>query len=137
VKDVAVVAILDRSERVLLVRQSYGRRWWGLPGGEIEQNETPEGAAHREVEEEVGLDVRIGRLVGQYTLHRPSGRTIVHVYAANDPDGPIRLDPSEVEEAEWFAADEVAAETNDVLRLMVSDAARGASELHREITVEF
>jgi ADP-ribose pyrophosphatase YjhB (NUDIX family) len=137
VKDVAVVALLDERRHVLLVRQSYGRRWWALPGGEVEQGESAENAALREVKEETGLDLLIARPVGQYSLQRPSGRSVVYLYAAEHADGSMHLDPSEVEEAGWFAADDVPEETNDVLRQMVKDAAGGAREVRREFTVNF
>lgn len=40
---------------------------WGFPGGALELGETPEIAAVREVKEETGLDVRVGKLIGVYT----------------------------------------------------------------------
>lgn len=50
--DIAVAAVLDQLDRVLLVRQNYGRGWWALPGGEVDAGEQPADAAVREVEEE-------------------------------------------------------------------------------------
>jgi 8-oxo-dGTP diphosphatase len=38
--------------RVLLIRENYDRRRWGLPGGRIEDGEAPWEAAIREAREE-------------------------------------------------------------------------------------
>ncbi len=40
---------------LLLLRSSY-RREWNLPGGTVRPGETPEGAARRELAEEIGLN---------------------------------------------------------------------------------
>jgi len=53
----AYALILDREDRVLLVRAANGRFY--LPGGRIEPGETPEQALIREVEEECGLSVHV------------------------------------------------------------------------------
>ena len=56
------VLLLDESDRVLLVRFWDGdHSWWCTPGGGVEQGETDEAAAHREISEELGAaDVELG-----------------------------------------------------------------------------
>jgi ADP-ribose pyrophosphatase YjhB (NUDIX family) len=49
---------------------------WNLPGGGVEQDETPWDAAVREVSEETGLEVAIERLVGIYTKSGRNGITL-------------------------------------------------------------
>jgi ADP-ribose pyrophosphatase YjhB (NUDIX family) len=53
-------------ERVLLQRRDDNGRWC-LPGGQMEPGESAEEACAREVEEEMGLMVRITRLIGIYS----------------------------------------------------------------------
>ena len=53
----AAAIVFDAKRRVLLVREGYGRRRWGLPGGGIEHGELPHEAAVREAREETGLVV--------------------------------------------------------------------------------
>ena len=59
VRRAARVLLLDEAERMLLVKFEYGgRSWWVAPGGGLEEGETYEGAARREVEEETGLNLQ-------------------------------------------------------------------------------
>ncbi|MZE71816.1 NUDIX hydrolase [Streptomyces sp. SID5789] len=60
----AAALFRDTEGRVLLVEPNY-REGWALPGGTIESDdgETPRQGAWRETLEEIGLDVRLGRLL--------------------------------------------------------------------------
>ena len=57
-------------QKVLLTRRTDNGRWC-LPGGGMEPGESAAEACAREVLEETGLEVRVGRLIGVYTTpHR-------------------------------------------------------------------
>ncbi|MET9663253.1 NUDIX hydrolase [Streptomyces sp. NPDC006510] len=60
----AATVFRDDRGRVLLVEPNY-RDGWALPGGTIESDdgESPRQAARRETAEEIGLDLRPGRLL--------------------------------------------------------------------------
>ncbi|WP_025852154.1 NUDIX hydrolase [Paenibacillus ehimensis] len=58
--------ISDSEGRVLLVKHSYGKNNWDLPGGKTEANESAQETAKREVMEETGLEVEVGQLTGIY-----------------------------------------------------------------------
>jgi len=58
--------IFNEQGEVLLQRRG-DCNMWGFPGGALELGETPEMAAVREVKEETGLDVEVGKLIGVYT----------------------------------------------------------------------
>ncbi|HEX4815057.1 MAG TPA: NUDIX hydrolase [Nonomuraea sp.] len=58
----AAAYITDERGRVLLVDPNY-RDHWSFPGGIIDAGEHPAQACAREVAEEVGLEVQVGRLL--------------------------------------------------------------------------
>ena len=58
----ADVLIRDRQGRILLVQPKY-KPDWDLPGGIGEANEPPAETVHRELKEELGLDLHAGQLL--------------------------------------------------------------------------
>ena len=54
--------ITDTGGKVLFVVPTY-KTVWEIPGGTIEANESPKQACKREVREELGIDIPIGRLL--------------------------------------------------------------------------
>ena len=99
--------IVQRDGRVLLVRLNYGPRSgrWALPGGLVEQDETPEEAAVRETEEETGFRVEIEGLLA--TMRRAPAPIIVVTFRARIVSGELRIAPEEVSEAAFFPGDEL------------------------------
>lgn len=62
-KFAAGCVILDRDKILLLHNKEKG--WYELPGGKLDEKETPEQAAKRELKEELGLDVELVRKLGE------------------------------------------------------------------------
>ena len=83
----------DDFHRLLMVRRANephaGR--WSLPGGRVERDETDADAVRREVAEETGLVVHVGRHVGTVELPGPAGTIFdVRDYACAVLDGRLR-----------------------------------------------
>lgn len=61
---VRVAGVLSERGKVLLVcHERDKKRYWLLPGGGVDYGETLEEALKREFQEEVGLNVRVGKLL--------------------------------------------------------------------------
>jgi len=58
----AGAVFLDDEGRILIVKPTY-RAEWLVPGGVVEQHESPRAACLREVREELGLETEAGRLL--------------------------------------------------------------------------
>jgi ADP-ribose pyrophosphatase YjhB (NUDIX family) len=63
---VAVGAVVRRGDEILLIRRGRGTAvgQWAIPGGRVEFGEGLKAAVAREVREETGLDVKVGRFLG-------------------------------------------------------------------------
>jgi 8-oxo-dGTP diphosphatase len=65
----AYAVVVDDRERILLALWNEGPTpAWTLPGGGVEEAETPEQAAVREAREETGYDVELTGLLGRDTF---------------------------------------------------------------------
>jgi len=106
--------ILDPTgDKILLVRRADNGRW-AVPGGYMEPGESAAEASAREVLEETGLQVRVGRLIAVYSnpnilIEYPDGNRyqIVALYFAAEPIGGELRSSSETTEVGYFSPGEV------------------------------
>ena len=113
----SVHAVITNSEgNVLLLKQTYGDKRWGLPGGGVEPGETIHEAIKRECNEEIGLDILVSAFTGLY--YHKSFNSQVGIFKCELPEGiQIRLS-SEHSEYKWVNTSELG----EVQRLRVQDA---------------
>ncbi len=99
--------LVESESRVLLLRRGIepSLGLWTFPGGYVDLGETPSDAALRETAEEVGMNVRLGALLGIYAdpAHPIAA---VAVYLAEPGHEPPALS-LEATEVRYFAADEI------------------------------
>jgi len=96
----AGVLFFDATERVMLVRPTY-KPGWDIPGGYVEQDESPLAACRREVREELGITPPIGRLVVvDWAPHPDEGDKVVFVFDGDELSpgdlAALHLDPAEL-----------------------------------------
>ncbi|GHO44338.1 NUDIX domain-containing protein [Ktedonospora formicarum] len=105
---VVVVVVIQRNGRFLLGKRNIdpGKGKWGFTGGYVDQNESVEEAALREVKEETNLDIQLEGLIGVYSQH--GSPHIIIAYQGRILDNNIQnLTPQveEVSELGFFAPD--------------------------------
>ena len=85
--------VIDGRGRLLMIKRGHepGAGLWSIPGGRIEPGETDEEALVREMFEETGLAVEVGRLIGRVQRPGPNGTVIdIADYAATVTGGTLR-----------------------------------------------
>jgi 8-oxo-dGTP pyrophosphatase MutT (NUDIX family) len=108
-----VKCVLTDGDRVLLVRHTYGRRTWDLPGGAIKSGEQPRAAAQREMHEELGVRIDDWTAIGEVAGRQQHRHDTLHCFQAELDNRPVKLDLGELEVARWFAWDELPVDRGD------------------------
>ncbi|MCU1645403.1 MAG: ADP-ribose pyrophosphatase [Nocardia sp.] len=129
----AGVLFRDPAERVLLVEPSYKPNW-EIPGGAIEADEAPWATAQREVIEELGRHLAVGRLlVVDYVRpqdSRPEG--VVFVFdggvLAEDETASLVLRDGEILSASFHTLEQAGARVKPLLADRLSAALTAARE---------
>lgn len=108
IKTSVVACIIDEEQRILLTRRNippfFGQ--WVMPGGKIDHGESIESALVREVKEEVGLQVKIDKLVDIYehlAIGQKKDHYIILYYRAKALNFELKLNHDELSEAIWFS----------------------------------
>ncbi len=109
------MALVVRDDKILMERLFYGNRYfYSLPGGGIEEGETPEETAIRELQEECGLN---GEIVRKLAVTYSSEGRAEHVFLVkvSDEQSPIiGYDPEADENNQaiknvlWMRLDEIS-----------------------------
>jgi len=82
---VSVKGVLLKAGRVVL--QEDEREEWELPGGKLEEDETPEACVEREIAEELNLRVEIGPILDAWVYRTPlAGDVLVVTYGCTVED---------------------------------------------------
>ena len=129
----SAVLLSDPAGRVLLVEPTY-KAYWEIPGGAVDGDESPHAAAARELKEELGLPVQLGRLlVTDWVPPRPE-RTegLMMVYdggiLAPEQAEQIQLPADELRSWAWCTEQEAADRLSELLARRISAAIRARAE---------
>jgi 8-oxo-dGTP diphosphatase len=94
-----------RDEKILLLYRK-DKEHWEVPGGKVQENESPTEAAVRETEEEIGVDVDLKRPVYTGEFQKDG-----EIYEWNAYMGRIKEEPEIQEEKfgklKWFNGEEL------------------------------
>ena len=116
--------IFDDAGRVLLCHRR-DIDMWTLPGGGMKSGELPTEAVIREVKEETGLDVTVGRLIGVYG--KPDRDDVVFAFVCNVTGGKL-TETDESDACRYFTLDDIPPNTNPKQIERVYDARKPAGQ---------
>ena len=122
-----VAAIIHRDGTYFATQRGYGEfeGMWEFPGGKIEPGESPEVALKREIQEELGVDITIEKVLCTTEYDYPSFHLIMHCYLCDIETGEIELKEHKaalwlttetLNKVEWLPADK---DVIDVLNLLL------------------
>lgn len=100
-------ALFIKNGKILLTKRAIEpkRGFWDLPGGFIEEGEHPQKALHREMREELGVEIKIGELfdivMDWYIFQEDKFSTLNLYYFANVTKGVFKPG-DDISEAKWF-----------------------------------
>ncbi len=103
----AMMVLVKRGPDILLARHARGPRWSALAGF-LEAGESIEDAIHREVREEVGLEVKDLRYFASQSW--PFPHSLMVAFTAEYAGGTLAPDITEIAEARWHAPGEALPE---------------------------
>jgi 8-oxo-dGTP diphosphatase len=101
--------VTDGQGRLLMIKRGHdpGAGLWSIPGGRIEPGETDAEALVREMIEETGLTVEVGRLIGRVQRPGLNGAVIdIRDYAVTVTGGTLRAG-DDAADARWVAPGEL------------------------------
>jgi NAD+ diphosphatase len=100
----AMIVLVERGDQLLLARSPhFPPGIYGALAGFVDAGESVEDAVHREVYEETGIRVQNVRYFGSQPWPFPN--SLMLAFQADYEGGELRLDPDEIEDAQFFRAD--------------------------------
>lgn len=100
----AIIVAITRGDKLLLAQgKRFTSKFYSVIAGFVEPGENLEDCVRREVKEEVGLEVRDITYFGSQPWPFPD--SLMLGFTAEYAGGEIRVDPEELDTADWFAAD--------------------------------
>lgn len=122
-------AIFDDNNRILCVKIKYGSGNWTLPGGHLEENESPFEGVKREVLEETGYIIEPVNLISVYSA--PTKDDIVLLIKGKIMSKVEWLPNEEIEQVQFFSHNRLPSKIHSWNIKRINDAYEGkVSELH-------
>ena len=113
-KTINVVAAIIRQQqgdtvKLFSTQRGYGdfKGGWEFPGGKIEPGETPEQALVREIQEELNVTVRVGKVVDTVEYDYPTFHLSMPCFLCEFAEDAVHLELREHDAAKWLTREEM------------------------------
>jgi 8-oxo-dGTP pyrophosphatase MutT (NUDIX family) len=117
-KTFGVKCLIEHNGKYLFIKNSYQNNLWNIPGGEIKKHEIKEKAIRREVFEELRIDIKNLKYIGEYTSTLEYKEDTVYCfYAYTDSD--IVTPSFEIDEFRWFDKNTIPSEVSNSIKKSV------------------
>ena len=102
-----VAAVIKDGDKIFATQRGYGefKDGWEFPGGKVEPGETPEAALAREIREELGTEIEVGRKIDCVEYDYPAFHLSMDCFWAEVISGNLIL--KEHEAAKWLTKNEL------------------------------
>jgi len=132
--------ILNEKNELLIVKPSY-KDHWSVPGGVVDENESPRNACVREVKEEIGLDIENPKfLCVDWTSPTPEkGESLQFIFFGGilrqEQISKIKLQPEEIAEHQFLPLEKALPLLSEKLKRRIPkclDAMKNQTALYLE-----
>lgn len=118
----AVRCYLIKDSEVVVIKYKKGNKkegYYDIPGGKIEEGETPEQTAIREMKEETGIEIKNLKNKGTMTVEYPDRKFIFETFITKEYVG----EPQEFEEntSEWINIQKLLQKEKILSNIMILD----------------
>ena len=118
----AVRCYLIKDNEVVVTKYKKGNKkegYYDIPGGKIEEGETPKQTAIREMKEETGIEIQNLKYKGIMTIEYPDRMFIFDTFISKEYEG----EPQEFEEntSEWIDIDELLKKEKILSNIILLD----------------
>jgi ADP-ribose pyrophosphatase YjhB (NUDIX family) len=120
-----VKCLVTDGDQVLLVRHTYGRRAWDIPGGATKRGEEPVVAAGREMFEELGLSDVQWRPLGEVRGSVDHRQDTIHGFHADLRAPALTIDDVELAQVGWFPRTALPADLGPYVAPIIERARLG------------
>ena len=118
----AVRCYLIKDNEVVVTKYKKGNKkegYYDIPGGKIEEGESPKQTAIREMKEETGIEIQNLKYKGIMTIEYPDRMFIFDIFISKEYEG----EPQEFEEntSEWIDIDELLKKEKILSNIILLD----------------
>ena len=102
-------AVLVKNGKILIARRQADDRQanrWEFPGGTIEPDESPQECLKREMREEFGIEVSVGKYLGESIYHYDHGAITLCAYLTSLVSGKLAL--KDHSEFRWVSTEQLS-----------------------------